>query len=259
MDADGSHRRELNGFRLQPAWSPDGRLIAHASGGAIRVMDARGHGDRLIVRNGGRPDWSPDGRSIVFERASNIWLSNLKGRGQRLIVRNGDWPRWSPDGKKLAFERGNDVYVHYLARGVERRLVRNGGTPAWSPDGKRIAFTRDRSVIYVIGADGANRHRVAAGDTPVWSPDNRELAFVGGLDGSAIIRIRIDGTHRRVVFSGPVCCSMPDWSPVPRPDRQSRRAASPYASAGPRSSAEAESEALPEVTQDPLPEHSGRP
>lgn len=212
INANGSHGRLLSGFRIQPSWSPDGRLIAYGSGVSVMHADGRAN-DRLIVKNGNSPSWAPDGRSLVFQRGRGIWTTRLSGRGQRWLVRHGKWPRWSPDGKLLAFERNNDLFVLDIAHRRERLLIRNARTPDWSPDGRQIAFTRG-GVIRVISASGGPSRRVALGDTPAWSPDGRELVFIG-RDGSALIRIGVDGTHRRILEAGIYCCVFPDWAPRP--------------------------------------------
>ena len=249
MGADGKNRRALPPFGvIGLSWSPDGRFIAFASVGHIYTINVDGRPrDRHVVHvgNGGSPDWSPNGRSIAFERGGDIWVFNLGDRRQRRIVRDGSSPSWSPDGRKLAFERGRgqrclpqacvpraDVWVLEVAAKKERRLVRNGDAADWSPDGRQIAFERWRShfqdfesFIYVIRADGSAQRRLFKGEAPVWSPNGREIAFVG-VDArrhyfDAVIRARLDGSGRRVLFGQtPYCgCVAPDWGPPPRRGR----------------------------------------
>ena len=108
-----------------------------------------------------------------------------------------------------------------LAGKKERRLVRNGGGASWSPDGRQIAFDRCRTqrcggFIYVAQSDGTKQRRLFKGDEPVWSPNGQELVFIGKADGGydAIIRARLDGSGRRVLFGEtPYCgCGSLDWS-----------------------------------------------
>ena len=52
----------------QPAFSPDGNLIAFRSardGGGLFVMGRTGEAVRRITRAGFNPAWSPDGRQIA--------------------------------------------------------------------------------------------------------------------------------------------------------------------------------------------------
>jgi Tol biopolymer transport system component len=217
----------------------------------LAVIDADGKNWRALPPYGLRGlSWSPDGGFIAFGmgfdmytiNVDDIWVLTLNDRRQRRVVRGGRSPSWSPDGRKLAFERGRgerclpqrcvrraDVWVLEVAAKKERRLVQNGDAANWSPDGRQIAFERWRShgqdfesSIYVMRADGTAQRRLFKGEHPVWSPNGKELAFVGrdarrGY-ADAVIRARLDGSGRRVLFGAtPYCgCVAPDWGPPPR-------------------------------------------
>ncbi len=231
MDADGKNARVRLGWVYNASLSPNGRFVAYDEPAGrsreIGVLAADGrHRGRLLVRNGAFPDWSPTGAAIAFVRYRNgccdgdIWIENLHSRTQRRVVRNADSPDWSPDGKKLAFVRrrssssASDVWAIDLASKRARRLIRGAVDPRWSPDGHRIAFERIgqvESLIYVAHADGTAARRVAEGDSAAWSPDGSEFAIA---DFDRVIRIRLDGTHRRVVYApkyGCPACRDLDW------------------------------------------------
>lgn len=236
MDADGKNARVRLGYVVHASLSPNGRYIAYngLSARDARVMAAAGPPrDRLLVRNGQGVDWSPKGDAIAFVRYHNglccgdsdIWIVNLHSRTQRRVVRNAQSPAWSPDGKKLAFVRGpsssssssaSDIWAVDLASKRARRLIRRGVEPRWSPDGLWIAFERfdpADSLIYVARADGTAERRVAEADSAAWSPDGSELAIA---DFNRVIRIRLDRTHRRVVYApkgGCPACRDLDWVP----------------------------------------------
>lgn len=231
MDADGKNRRALpfDDVHGGLSWSPDGRSIAFglmsftpASKGrnGIYTINVDRRKYRRVLRNGVLPDWSPNGRSIAFERGRDIWVFNLNDRRQRRIVRHGSSPSWSPDARKLAFVRGNDLWVLELAGKKERRLVRNGGAASWSPDGRQIAFSSrcPDCFIFVVRSDGTKRRRLFRGANPVWSPNGQEIAFVGADKRrgfyDAIVRARLDGSGRRVLFGQyPYCgCGFLDWA-----------------------------------------------
>ena len=245
MDADGKNRRALRPFGLFGlSWSPDGRSIAFALTGfgkrrdGIYTMNVDGGNSRLVVRNGVDPDWSPDGRSIAFDRCgfrycdrqiARIWVVNLRDHRQRRVVRKGWSPSWSPDGRKLAFERWRrkvpDVWLIDVNTKKERRLVRNGDNAEWSPDARQIAFQRD-DFIYVIRLDGSGQRRLFEGDDPAWSPDGQEIAFIGSDARRGyhdpVMRERLDGSGRRVLFGQPgyCACGFLDWSAPPRRGRR---------------------------------------
>ena len=120
---------------IQPAVSPDGKLIAFASNRdgdyEIYVMKAKPESAtnkpvRLTNNSVSdtNPDWSSDGKRIVFDsvRAGSpteheIVVMNSDGSGQKLLTNNtfNDIdPAFSPDGRRIAFEstRANprDIY-----------------------------------------------------------------------------------------------------------------------------------------------------
>jgi Tol biopolymer transport system component len=225
MGADGSKPHVRLGWVYHASFSPNGRFLAYdprTVPPSIRLTAADGRRrDRLLVRDGQGVDWSPAGGSIAFVRGgvddnSDVWVKDLRSRAERRVVRDGNLPNWSWDGKKLAFVRGNDIWVVDVSGRNARRLIRNATNPRWSPNGRRIAFERGGRLepykIYIARADGTAERRVAEGSSPAWSPDGREIAF---SDERRIIRIRTDGSHRRVVWGGPqgYCgCRDLDWA-----------------------------------------------
>jgi Tol biopolymer transport system component len=233
MDADGKNRRVLPLWGIY-GWSMSrgGRFVAYQ---AVDLMTMNVDGRpryRRVIRNVGTGfnlDWSWNSRSIAFERRPDIWIVNLNDHRQRRIVRNGQSPRWSPDGRKLTFERPRgqvvDLWIVDVVTKRERRLVRNGYSADWSPDGREIVFERCRTddcFIYVMRADGTSQRRLFKGQDPAWSPTGHEIAFLG-VDArrsynDAVIRARLDGSDRRVLFGQlPYCgCGEPFWARSPR-------------------------------------------
>jgi TolB protein len=182
---DGSGRGLVPGQRgstLDPAWSPDGTLIAFASDRdarrdpyddgpfSIYVTARDGSGVRRLTTprdaSDYAPAFSPDGRSIAFVRfaadesgAAGLYVVALDGGGERAVLADDRVfdAAWSPDGSTIAYSRGElderrsrvstSLWAVAAAGGEPRLLASDGRSPAWSPDGSRIAFAsgRDRN------------------------------------------------------------------------------------------------------------------
>lgn len=226
-------------FAVEPAWSPDGRLIAFASRrnghSHIYVMRADGTQVRQVTRgksDDDGPAWSPDQRRIAFSRDRHLFVVGSAGGPVRSLTRGlgGEAanPAWSPDGKLIAYDyrrpgfSSREIWV-IRVDGSHTRLVTRlpavSTLPSWSPDGRRIAFQsnlRGRHFeIYTIGRDGRGLRREtrSAIDTidPAWSPNGKEIAF--SRDGAIWT---VDRTRRvRKVTSGGND-STPVWRPVLR-------------------------------------------
>jgi Tol biopolymer transport system component len=177
MDADGRGRLELTRHRetpdvvfdSDPAWSPDGSLIAFSRAtftpeGQVHIgiytIDPTGAGERLLIEDAGEPAWSPDGSAIAYtsvrDRFGETCFHECSTSGEIYVAqRDGTNPR------RLTTSRADDR------------------SPAWAPNGRLIAFVSDRSSradheneIYVVGTDGTGLRRLTTNDVwdlePAW-------------------------------------------------------------------------------------------
>lgn len=186
--ADGSGNERISGpyagppfslFFFTPAWSPDGRYVAHLS---LEVLDE-----------------------------TNIFAYDLVDGVARQVnepvqpFTRFTFPAWSPDSSRLAYtaefrSSGTFDLITSRADGTGSTFVALGngiggvGTFAWSPDGSQLAYQAalraDRGAeLYTAGAEGEDNRRVSTDlgmDGSVgafeWSPDGARLAYLGVTD-----------------------------------------------------------------------------
>jgi Tol biopolymer transport system component/DNA-binding SARP family transcriptional activator len=147
------------GLQIEPAISPNGRLVAYAKGNATRM--------RVYVQKiAGGPSWALSDDSTSVE-----------------IL-----PRWSPDNDELLFLARNSAFVSPVIGG-KPRLIAAGAegdgmvrSASWSPNGDSVAIVRHDSLM-VQPVDGKSWRYIGRGDqlhSCVWSPDTRWIACVSG-------------------------------------------------------------------------------
>lgn len=179
--ADGRGGRPLRpqsaAVERDPAWSPDGRLVAFAAdlgeGFDLFVIGENGRSLRQLTDAAGDdrwPSWTRDGR-IVFSRRQTVFdpwrlfvvgpTSGAAGEAAAALLfpdassESEREPRVSPDGTRVAYVSDRDstdgdvdLWVAELpeadsSRTRRTRLTRVRGEerlPSWAPDGTRLAY-----------------------------------------------------------------------------------------------------------------------
>jgi Tol biopolymer transport system component/DNA-binding winged helix-turn-helix (wHTH) protein len=199
------------GLALNPAFSPDGNMLAYASdqnGGFELYAKPLAPGGREIQvtfdgNHNLEPAWSPDGKSIAYhsDKRGGIWLIPALGGTPRQLTEFGCRPAWSRDGTMIAFqsESFHDLIQPYASSATLWVIALQGGSPkqitqagnpagghlcpAWSPDGGRIAFLNanlDSYQIWSVEVATAQSKQM----TPNWSGDKADLVWDG--DGRAL-------------------------------------------------------------------------
>ena len=222
----------------QPAFSPDGNLIAFRSardGGGLFVMGRTGEAVRRITRAGFNPAWSPDGRQIAYttsptelrpqntEGLSELWAVDVAGgEPRRLSDRNTSLPSWSPNGLRIAFgvrqsgeDQRLDVWTLPVGGGAAVPVTEDGyidWNPVWSPDGRHLYFVSDRggsTNIWRVAIDEASG-RTRGDPEPLTTPtpfachlsisaDGRRLAYGASLETQNLQKLALDPERIAVV------------------------------------------------------------
>jgi Tol biopolymer transport system component len=201
------------GFHTDPAYSPDGSLIAFASDRG-RYPEKQG----IYVMNAA--DGSQVRRVTSLPPATSLDYA----------------PRFSPDGTRLVFTREVDeassdaaLYVVKLDGSGLRKITSGDlypGDADWSPDGTRIVFEvadpqSPFGGVWIVGSDGSDLRNVTATASggfadPVWSPDGSLILVLHGDNPDdfheGLATIRPDGTDLQYIGDGSGAEHQADWS-----------------------------------------------
>lgn len=248
---DGSDKQRITsgGMSYDPAFSPNGRLLAvtREDGARTGLWIVRPNGTwvrkvasfpgRSVGLGGGygQAAWSPDGRQLVFVRDHDLWVVDVNGSAARPLLDplTDPTPRpamhdpaWSPDGTRIAFQRWSPSVGRYRlytvgadGTGMQQLTSVESGNPSWSPDGTRITYEQDADV-WVVQADGTNARAVTSTRPgvgremhPAWSPSGTHIVFHDFMiERGVLSTVAVDGSGRRIISRQPRA-GMPDWQP----------------------------------------------
>ncbi|MFL5873394.1 MAG: hypothetical protein ACJ75T_07980 [Solirubrobacterales bacterium] len=159
-----------------------------AKGGLYAVKD--GHLNQLTEDpTDSEPAFSPDGRMVAFVRGGDIFSIRPDGSGQRQLTSGPEvdsLPKIAPNGRYLVFERRgalggpSALYSVRVTGGGEHGIVTSGDNheAAFSPDGKWIVFVRTSASIRPSNGGGNDDIAVVrpSGSNP------RRLTPTAGVD-----------------------------------------------------------------------------
>jgi Tol biopolymer transport system component/DNA-binding SARP family transcriptional activator len=222
------------GLQIEPSISPNGRLVAYASGTSrrMRIFIHRIEGGLPWPLSGDSnsveilPRWSPDNDAILFLSKNNAYVSAAVGGTARLIAAGGEGDAavrsasWSPNGDSVAIVRNDSLMIRPL-EGAGARFVGHGTqlhSCAWSPDGRWISCVSGNWIAFVPGTLFGNQapsgivlfpaaggpsidltDREKAYQSPAWSADGRFLWLLSNLDGQwgEVYAVRVGRDGRR--------------------------------------------------------------
>ncbi len=235
-DAAGGNEKEIASIRYpelfyDPAWSPDGKMIACAAGNPNGVSDMYVVGVRagdwamktISTRRWkwvGQMAWLADSRGLVMvaqeDSASprQVWfLDSGSGRASRITNDTNDYNRLSLSARDgviaaLQIKQVTNVWMIPAANGSRARQITIAaggyrGELSWTPDGKIVydSAAGAAPAISVMNADGSGSRlltgeltgRAYVGGANA-TPDGRYIVFTSDLSGVRHIwRMDIDG------------------------------------------------------------------
>ena len=241
----------------QPAFSPDGELIAFRSsrdGGGIFVMGRTGEAIKRVTHMGFHPSWSPDGTQLAFTTEnvelypqnsigqSGLWIVQVStGERRRLYEGDAVLASWSPHNQRIAYTHrlGNPtqsaIWTIPAGGGAPKPVIAERATswnPVWSPDGRYLYFSSDRRGsmnlwrVPIDEASGETRGEPEAITTPApylahpsLSADGKHIAFTSALVTANIQRLTLDASGAVKGEPAWVTTGSLRWSnPAPSPD-----------------------------------------
>ena len=218
--AGGTPQRLVDTPAREPAFSPDGKMIAYVeakdlrrAGGALWIVSAEGLNPVPVDDSvsDSTPIWSPDGKMLAFvdnAESNKIQIIRLGPDGKPAGERKSfECPEgigdvvllagWTPDNKIGAVVRTSLDFALFTqpVDGGIAAYVTHGGYPMyprWSSDGKRIFHSNNTGFAYVPAEGGEVTTVLPKAETgmiqgPIEvSPDGRTIAFAGHKEGEPV-------------------------------------------------------------------------
>ncbi len=181
----------------------------------VWILDVAAGGTRKLTDgdwDDAQPAWSPDGTMIAFvsnrtdEREKNtvadIHVATIAGGGWRVTDGVGSYgnPRFSPDGTQIA-GYGVAKAVGSSAKNVRVFLLDAGDGKSPARPGRDLTGDWDRTVGSTVMSDMRSQSQTLP---PTWSADRSRIIFVGSDQGTAnVYSASVCGGDVRAETMGP--------------------------------------------------------
>jgi TolB protein len=211
IDLAQGDARLLRANAIQPAYSPNGRLLAFQNtdpqhlGLGVLNLTSNTLGEVTAHDEDSFPTWSPEADQLAFasdkhgDRRWRVYVISpyeVRGEGEEWVM--GEQPDWSSDGSRIAYhgcdEQGGSCGIWVMQpggfNGASLTTDASDTAPAWSPDGTQVAFASARAdnwELYLVEIATGQETRLtdhpACDYAPEWSPDGRQIAFLSNREG----------------------------------------------------------------------------
>lgn len=239
----GAAQQLTNTLAHDATWMPDGKRILFASGTDLVVANPDGSDPRKLASLPGRAfwlRWSPDGSRLRFTllntlyHITSLWEMSADGKSIHPLLPDWSHPAseccgsWTADGKYYVFQSTHNGVNNIWARkedslfSKEPFQITNGPlsyqSPITSRSGRQIFFLGLSSRSELLQYDPAsklflpNNNMLNSAHLVRYSRDGQWVAWTRP-PGSTLWRMRVDGSQRLQLTTGPMNVYMMQWSP----------------------------------------------